>query len=177
MQPRKCLQDMTTGYPLVPPGRTDMLQCSSEMLVRTVYGKQAGRTRDLRAVTGLWSHCKSKTDPQRRCGIAHMTGMLPSMATCILEKTDQVVELPFVCENTWNIWSSVSGWMKSKLRAYGSRLKGRPARVTLVGVCYRPPASRAHSRWDLLQIAGSSLTITQPGSHRELQPPWRLLEE
>lgn len=56
-----------------------------------------------------------------------MTGML----TCFLGKTDQedkVVDLPFMCTDTWNGWSSVLGWMMS-LRV---RIKGQTSKSDTV---------------------------------------------
>ncbi|PKU49356.1 dtw domain-containing protein 2 [Limosa lapponica baueri] len=52
---------------------------------------------------------------------------------------DEERMLPSMSMNSWSAWSSTWGWMKSRRRAYGSRLKGTGASDITVGVCYRPP--------------------------------------
>lgn len=67
------------------------------------------------------------------------------------------------CEGTTAVhWTSL-GWMMNKLRAYGSRLEGRPAWVTLWWLSATDCLIRKKKQMRLSSDIGRSLKFTGPG--------------
>ena len=66
--------------------------------------------------------------------MAPMTGVLEWKDTGPLGRTgrgDEEGVSPSMSMTSWRAWSSAWGWMRSRLRAYGSGLKGGQGQVTL----------------------------------------------
>lgn len=64
------------------------------------------------------------------------SGMLPCRAVHCLGEADQegtVVQLPSLWGNTWNVLSSVSGWMTSESGAASQELMGQDKRADKQG--------------------------------------------
>lgn len=126
----------------------------------------------------LWG-CRALISLQlhKNCGIACMTGIMSWVATCLFRKDRPESwgsKVALYVKEHLECMELCLGVDDERVESLWVRMKGQ-ANIgdTAVDVYYRPPDQEEEVA-ETFYV--SSFTVTHPGSHGGLQPPWQLLE-